>query len=251
MGRLTGAGYPAGMAPPLLVFDIDGTLLRTRGAGRVALDEAFLELHGWAEATEGVHIAGATDDVICRDVAARFGQPWPAAATPPLRERYLVALRRLLAEPARTERLPGIDELLRALHGRAHVALLTGNWAEGAAVKLAAAGLAHTFAWGVYSEDAPHRDGLVPAARARAAARGLAVGEVVVLGDTAADVQCARAGGARVVAVETGFATPETLAAARPDLQVRDFATGHGWILALVHALGGLAAACFSSWRRA
>lgn len=227
------------MALPLVLFDIDGTLLRTRGAGRVALDEAFAELHGWNDATEGVHIAGATDDVICQDVAARFGLKWAPAQTPALRARYLSALARLLEDPSRTERLPGIFALLDALAGHAHVALLTGNWAPGAAVKLAAAGLGETFSWGVYSEDAPNRDGLVPAARERAAALGLPVGEVVVIGDTAADVRCARAGGARVVAVETGFATPEVLAAAGPDLQVSDFSAGHGWILALVRGLGG------------
>ncbi len=218
---------------PLLALDIDGTLLRTRGAGREALDEAFLDRYGWPAATEGVHVAGATDDVICRDVAARFGVVWQAQHTPALRERYLVALRRRLADPTRTEVLPGVEALLDAVEGRAHVALLTGNWVAGAHEKLAAAGLAARFEWGVYSEDAVDRDGLVPAARARAAARGLKVGEVVVIGDTVADIRCARAGGARVVVVETGFSTPEALTLARPDLQVPDLARGLGWCLAL------------------
>lgn len=222
------------MALPLVCFDIDGTILRTRGAGREALDEAFLALYGWNHATEGVNVAGATDDVICRDVAARFGEPWRPSATPTLVERYLLGLRRRVEEPGRAELLPGVTALLNALAGRAHVALLTGNWEIGAGVKLRAVGMEHRFEWGVYSEDAFDRDGLVPAARERAASRGVAVGDVVVLGDTVSDVKCARAGGARVVVVETGFSTPDALASARPDLQLANLADGLPWILALI-----------------
>ncbi|GDX79982.1 hydrolase [Deltaproteobacteria bacterium] len=221
---------------PLVCFDIDGTILRTRGAGREALDEAFLALYGWNHATEGVNVAGATDDVICRDVAARFGEAWLPSATPQLVDRYLVGLRHRVEEPGRAELLPGVSALLDALAGRAHVALLTGNWQIGADVKLRAVEVERRFDWGVYSEDAFDRDGLVPAARLRAASRGLGVGEVVVLGDTVSDVKCARAGGARVVVVETGFSTPEALANARPDLQVANLSEGLAWILALIQA---------------
>ncbi len=219
---------------PLVLFDIDGTLLRTRGAGREALDKAFLALHGWPDATEGVHVAGSTDDAICRDVAARFGASWGPASTGALRAAYLLELTRLLVPAERTEVLPGVSRLLDALDGRAHIAILTGNWRSGAEVKLAAAGLGGRFEWGVYSEDAWERDGLVPAARAVAIARELTVGEVIVIGDTVADVRCARAGAARVVAVETGFCSPEELANARPDLQVKTLEDGMGWIVALV-----------------
>lgn len=222
------------MALPLVCFDIDGTILRTRGAGREALDDAFFALKGWREATEGVHIAGATDDVICRDTAARFGLAWAEQDTPALIARYLDGLRERLADPSRSELLPGVEALIDALAGRAHVALLTGNWRVGASLKLGAVGLEHRFAWGVFSEDAYDRNGLVAAARTRAAQRGLEVGEVMVLGDTVSDVQCARAGGAWAVVVETGFSTPAALALAAPDLQVPDLAEGLGWILALV-----------------
>ncbi len=219
---------------PLVLFDIDGTLLRTRGAGRQALDVAFLALHGWADATEGVHVAGSTDDAICRDVAARFGASWGAQKSEALRAVYSTELVRLLAPPERTEVLPGVAALLDALSGRAHIALLTGNWRSGAEAKLGAAGLWERFEWGVYSEDAWERDGLVPAARLAAEARGLVVGEVIVIGDTVADVRCARAGAARVVAVETGFCSPTDLALARPDLQVTTLADGLGWVVAMV-----------------
>ncbi len=224
------------MRLPLVAFDIDGTLLRTRGAGRQALDEAFLQLFGWPDATEGVNVAGATDEVICADVAARFQAPWSPADSARVIAAYLPALERRLAEPERTEVLPGVGALLDALEGVAHVALLTGNWSIGAQRKLAAASLLGRFPFGAYAEDASDRNGLVPVVRRRAAERGLAVSGVVVIGDTINDVACARAGGAAVVVVETGFCTPEALAASGPDLQVRTLAEGAPWILALVAA---------------
>jgi len=225
------------MRKPLVAFDIDGTLLRTRGAGRQALDEAFLALFGWPEATEGVNVAGATDEVICRDVARRFAADWSPDHTARVIAAYLPALDRRLADPDRTEVLPGVEELLAALEGVAHVGLLTGNWTVGAERKLAAAGLADRFAFGAYAEDAVDRNGLVPVVVARAEARGLSVGGVLVVGDTVNDVACARAGGAAVVVVETGFCTPDELAAASPDVQVRTLAEGLPWILTLVEAL--------------
>jgi phosphoglycolate phosphatase-like HAD superfamily hydrolase len=224
------------MRLPLVAFDIDGTLLRTRGAGRQALDEAFQVHFGWRDATEGVNVAGATDEVICRDVAARFGAPWTAEDTAAVRATYLEALDRRLGEPDRTDVLPGVTTLLDALAGRAHVALLTGNWFAGAERKLRAAGLVDRFAFGAFAEDAVDRNGLVPVVRARAEDRGLDVAGVIVIGDTVNDVACARAGGAAVVVVETGFCTPDALAEAAPDLQVHDLERGAAWVLALVRA---------------
>ncbi len=225
------------MARPLVCFDIDGTLVRTRGAGREALDEAFEALHGWRSATDGVHIAGATDDVICRDVAVRFGRSWTAEQTPALRERYLGALSARLADPGRTEVLPGLPEMIAATAELAEVCLLTGNWALGARAKLDAGNLSRHFAWGVFSEDAADRDGLVPVARRRARLLGLEVSQVVVVGDTVSDVRCARAGQALAVVVETGFSTVEDLRASQPDLQVTNLASGRDEFLALLATL--------------
>lgn len=218
----------------LILFDIDGTLLKTGGAGREALDSAFLSCHGWRDATNGVHIAGSIDDVIVSDVAAGQGVAWNPADTAALKSSYLVELRSRCLEPGRSRLCPGVRELLSRLHGRAHVALLTGNWSEGAQIKLEASGLANSFSWGVYSEDATTRNGLVPVARERARAKGIEFRDIIVIGDTPADVDCARAGGARVIAVETGFAERGALERKQPDLQVRDLADGLGWILALI-----------------
>jgi phosphoglycolate phosphatase-like HAD superfamily hydrolase len=231
------------IAPVLFLFDIDGTLLRTRGAGREALDEAFAQVCGFAEATRGVPIGGSTDGAIVRGVAARFGLPWGPADPSPfdlaaLQTAYLAGLRRRLQEPGRIERCPGVIPLLDALAEagpeRAHLALLTGNWEAGAEVKLGAAGLSGRFAFGAFGDDAVDRNALVPVACSRAEARGLRWRKIVVLGDTPADIACARAGGAVAVAVETGMSTPEELARSGPDLQLKSFEEGGAWVRALL-----------------
>lgn len=220
----------------LLLFDIDGTLLRTQGAGRQALDEAFLAVHGWADATAGVSLAGATDGGILAAVSARFGPVDEAA----VRTRYLTRLAERVVEPGRATACPGVHAVLERLAGRAHCGILTGNWRAGAAVKLRAVGLERPATgptpWfeGAYGDDSADRDALVPMARRRAEEAGLSFDRVVVIGDTPADVRCARAGGAIAVAVETGFATREELRAAAPDLLLSDLDRGAAWLLALV-----------------
>ena len=132
---------------PLVLFDIDGTLLRTRGAGREAMDDAFLEVHGWKKATEGVHIGGSTDGRICLDVGVKYGATVDVDA---VKAAYLVRVAERLEDKTRVEVCPGVFELLDAIGGRAHVALLTGNWESGAAVKLGAAGLGKHDAGGCF-----------------------------------------------------------------------------------------------------
>ncbi|MDP2317255.1 MAG: haloacid dehalogenase-like hydrolase [Pseudomonadota bacterium] len=223
----------------LLLFDIDGTLLRTRGAGREALDVAFLRVMGWPDATAGISLAGATDGGIVRGVAARFGVTWDIAVPPPfdvgaIRRVYLEALAGRLREPGRVAACPGVHALVASLAGRAHLSLLTGNWRAGAALKLGAIGLAEGWIAGAFGDDHTDRNCLVPFAVDRARAAGIAFRRVIVIGDTPADVACARAGGAYAVAVETGFSTPAELAGARPDLLLPDLDRGRAWIEALV-----------------
>lgn len=213
---------------PLVLFDIDGTLLRTRGAGREAMDDAFLAVHGWERATEGVHIGGSTDGKICQDVGEKYGV---AIRVEAVKGVYLDRVAARLADRARVEVCPGVVELLEALTGRAHVALLTGNWEHGAKAKLGAAGLWQAFSWGAYAEDAVDRNHLLPIARTRAQTRGVQHGRVVIIGDTPADIACARAGAGEVIAVETGFGAPEELARCSPDLQVPDLLSAFGRVM--------------------
>lgn len=218
----------------LVLFDIDGTLIRTRGAGREALDEAFATRFGWPEATREVDVAGSTDTVIVEAVARRHGGVVDPAH---VHDLYLDGLRRRLADPRRTEVLPGVRRVLDALRGRATVGLLTGNWRAGAEAKLGVADLWHHFPFGAFAADAPDRNRLYPVAVDRARAAGWdGRGPVLVIGDTPADVACARYGGGVAVAVATGFATVEALRASGPDVLLPDLEAGHDEVLAL--ALG-------------
>ncbi len=230
------------IAPVLLLFDIDGTLLRTGGAGREALDDAFAQVFGWPQATRGVPIAGSTDSAIVRGVASRFGHTWEddAPTAYAVKAAYLAALSARIDVVGPVEACPGVHTLLDSLTamgpGYTAMGLVTGNWRAGARAKLGSIGLGERFAVGAYGDDAVDRHALVPIACARARAAGLAFERVVVIGDTPADVACARAGGALAVAVETGFAPREELVASGPDLLLEDLATGADAFHALLTA---------------
>jgi phosphoglycolate phosphatase len=200
----------------LVLFDIDGTLLWTDGAGRRAIQRALLDEAGTAGPIERYRFDGKTDPQIVRELLSLAGH---AAAGDDARvaavcRRYVEHLRAELAKPTQTTKLmPGVAELLAALQpqeaaGRALVGLLTGNLAVGSALKLASAGLGPgRFRVGAYGSDSPRRSDLPAVAVARAAAltgRTFAGRDVVIVGDTPDDVACGRPIGARSVAVATG-----------------------------------------------
>jgi len=200
----------------LVLFDIDGTLLWTDGAGRRAIHRALLDEAGTAGPIEQYRFDGKTDPQIVRDLLSLAGHPAAedARRIDAVCRRYVEHLRAELAAPAQTTRLlPGTRELLAALEPheagqRALVGLLTGNVAPGAALKLGSAGLdPGRFRVGAYGSDSARRADL-PAVAARRAAeltgRRFAGADVIVIGDTPDDVACGRPIGARSVAVATG-----------------------------------------------
>ncbi len=201
----------------LVLFDIDGTLLWTDGAGRRAIHGALVDEAGTAGPIEGYRFDGKTDPQIVRELLALAGHPGATdeATVAAVCRRYVTRLEAELARPAqRTRLLAGVGPLLAALEpheaeGTALVGLLTGNLAAGAALKLRSAGLDPArFAVGAYGSDSGHRPDL-PAVAARRAlertGRAFAGTDVVIVGDTPDDVACAHAHGARAVAVATGF----------------------------------------------
>lgn len=219
----------------LILWDIDGTLLSTGGAGRAALDEAFEALHGVPEAFSAVEFGGRTDFGIVRQAYRLHGLPHPEDGGAALLRAYLPRLReRLRLGRARICVHPGVHQVLDAAQERAINGLLTGNWAEGARHKLEAVGLWERFAFGAFGDDAEDRNRLVPVALRRARERGLDPQRVVVVGDTPHDVACARAGGAVAVAVATGWSSREELVDAEPDLLLDDLETGREALLALL-----------------
>lgn len=201
----------------LILFDIDGTLLWTDGAGRRAIQRALLDEMGTAGPIDRYRFDGKTDPQIVRELLTLAGHPEAEAEEriSAVCRRYIGLLAAELAQPAQTTRLlPGVAELLAALEphetaGRALVGLLTGNLEGGAALKLRAAGLEPArFAVGAFGSDSARRPDLPAIAAERAArrtGRRFAGADVVIVGDTPDDVACGRPIGARTVAVATGF----------------------------------------------
>jgi phosphoglycolate phosphatase len=203
----------------LILFDIDGTLLWTDGAGRRAIQRALLDEMGTAGPIERYRFDGKTDPQIVRELLTLAGHPEAEAEEriAAVCRRYVGLLAAELALPAQTTRLlPGVPELLAALEpheraGHALVGLLTGNLERGAALKLRAAGLDPArFAVGAFGSDSPRRPDLPAIAAERAAlhtggSTSFAGADIVIVGDTPDDVDCGRPIGARTVAVATGF----------------------------------------------
>jgi len=197
--------------PTLLLFDIDGTLVLTGGAGARAMSRAFESVFHVRDAFRGIPMPGRTDPLILDDALARAGIGADSAAVGRFRERYEIDLADELARssPGRAVVMAGVRELLEILVSRRDVflALLTGNYSEAARIKLTHFDLWRYFGCGAYGEDARERSALVPVAVARARACGMPridPDRVIVIGDTPLDVACAHAAGVRSIAVTTG-----------------------------------------------
>lgn len=191
----------------LVLFDLDGTLLLTHGAGVRAMTRAGTELLGPTFSLEAITISGGLDPSIFEQAAAARG----AAATPDEHEAFRDAYRRHLeAELTRgrpAEALPGIPDLLGRLRQDDGVilGLLTGNYAHTGPVKLRAAGIdPDVFEVSVWGDEAPERRALVGLAIGRCAGPAPAPGDVIVVGDTPRDIDCAKANGCVAFAVATG-----------------------------------------------
>ncbi len=208
----------------LVLFDIDGTLLWTDGAGRRAIHDALREVFGTIGPAD-YWFDGKTDRQIVRDLMRLegFDDATIDERLPSVLARYLEGLHRELKSPANPPRLlPGVAELLDALDGAPGIVLglLTGNIAEGADAKLRAVSIDPArFKVGAFGSDHELRPELPAIAHRRAneTMKLALLGEaVVVIGDTPADIQCGRALGARAIGVATGRFTTEQLNEHRP-----------------------------------
>jgi phosphoglycolate phosphatase-like HAD superfamily hydrolase len=212
----------------VLLFDIDGTLIHTRGAGSLALREAMKSAFGIDEPTESIVIHGRTDRGITRDLFRHHGIDDHSENWQRFRREYLRHLPALLARMPGTV-LPGIVALLEALRARKTVrlGLLTGNTREGATIKLRHYELDGYFEFGGFGDDHHERDGVAREALAAIGGRingSVDLDRVWVIGDTPADVSCARAIGARALAVATGHHSLGELGSVSPDYLARDLA---------------------------
>ncbi|MGD2115669.1 MAG: HAD family hydrolase [Acidobacteriota bacterium] len=217
----------------LILFDVDGTLIRCGPQVRPIFAGAMVEVFGTAGDLDHYDFSGKTDQQIVLELLGTAGLPREdvLAALPRMRNRYLEALDERL-DRDRMEVLPGIEELLTelaALSSRGDVALglLTGNWRRGARIKLGRFGLDRHFPFGAFADDAVDRNDLPPIALERASAamgRRFAPEDALIVGDSARDVECARVHGLQVLAVTTGWTSAERLRRAGADRVVESLA---------------------------
>ena len=215
----------------LVLFDIDGTILLTAGAGRRAIVTAIAEEVGDSAAMSRVRFDGKTDPQIVAELLSAAGHhdaPSPDRVESICR-RYVELLAMELDRPtAQTSLMPGIAGLLDRLEGKQGVllGLLTGNVAKGADLKLRSAGIdPERFRVGAFGSDAANRPELPPIAAKRAAryfGRVPTGQEVVIIGDTPADIACGGCIDARAVAVATGGYSVADLKACGPHAVFED-----------------------------
>ncbi len=216
-------------AKKLFLFDIDGTLLTTGGAGEGGFCQAFAEAFGIEDDLSTIDFAGATDTGVVRLLFEKHALEGTAERHALFHKTYLPHLGNNLANfPGRL--MPGINDLLPALHARpgAVLGLLTGNFSGASKLKLTHYGLIHFFDFGAFADDSHDRNLLGPVALRRAReiygadAFPDPACDVLIIGDTTRDIACARACGARVLAVATGKHSRATLAAHAPDFLADD-----------------------------
>jgi phosphoglycolate phosphatase-like HAD superfamily hydrolase len=247
----------------LLLFDVDGTLVLTGGAAVRAMDDAFQEVFGIRGAFEHVQMPGRTDGAILQDAFTRaipqsqiLADALTATGVHPGDgeiARYKAAYFARFAEeivkpvPVKPEKparhrfkgvLPGVREVLDALDGRPDVflGLLTGNYEQGARIKLEYFDLWRYFRCGAYGDDSLDRHALVPVAVARSRQAGCPAvdpRDVVIIGDTPLDVACAREAGVNCLAVATGGYGVDALRAAGAETVFESFEGTEGVIASL------------------
>lgn len=219
------------MRPTVYLFDIDGTLISSGGAGRRAVEGAFHAHHGRADACAGFSFAGMTDRAIARRALVGLGLPPEGPDVEAAIDAVLTTYLALLADEVREAEdyrvHDGIHGALDALAaaGAEAIGLGTGNLEEGARIKLARVGLDARFGFGGYGSDAEDRATLLRIGADRGAARlGLTRQQcrVVVIGDTPKDIEAARAISAEVIAVATGPFGVNELRAFDPDATFED-----------------------------
>ena len=211
----------------LLLFDIDGTLVNTGGAGVESLKMTVRNRFRTEDDLRDIEIAGKTDRAIIRDILCKYQvDPTEENITSFARE-YIDGLPLCLSR-TRGRVLPGIQQVLERLKPQPHIvlALLTGNLQEGARLKLQHYGLWDFFEFGAFADDHYDRNQLGAFARRRAQLKhghDFDAADIDVIGDTNHDIACGKAFGARTIAVATGSWSRERLQGCAPDFWFDDF----------------------------
>ncbi len=208
------------MKQKLILFDIDGTLVSTGGAGTRAMNLAFHDLFGIRDAFENIPMAGKTDIQIMKEGLKNHGFPYMDGNVGKMTDQYLVYLQREIHNPRRFL-MPGIRESLELFTEKEMaLGLLTGNLEKGASIKLNSFGIGGYFLDGAFGSDDEDRDKLLPVAIEKFRKKGLAFSpqDCIVIGDTPRDVQCAKVHNAYAIAVATGPYSREDLLNTEADI---------------------------------
>lgn len=210
----------------LILFDIDGTLIDSGGAGTKALNLAFEEAFSISDAFRGIEMAGKTDIQIMKEALRLHGMSSDNGNLEVLCKGYIKNLCLQIENPERHLK-PFVRKILSTLSKREDLVLglLTGNIREGAKIKLSPFGINHYFPIGAFGDDDEDRNRLLPVAIDRfreTFGNSIDYRDCIVIGDTPRDVECAKVYGAFAVAVATGPYTFEALLRAGADLVLRD-----------------------------
>jgi len=211
----------------LVLFDIDGTLVRTGGAGVKAFARTFATEFNAADGFERLKFAGRTDTSLVREFFGFHQIPLTPQNLQRFFERYVFWLDHILRE-SKTEVCPGVWEFIRELQGLPQaplLGLLTGNIRLGAEIKLRHFNLWNVFQTGAFGDDHEERDQIAAVAQQRGSRvleTELRGDQVLVIGDTPHDIRCARAIGAKALGVATGGAKLEELKLHQPDWAIPD-----------------------------
>ena len=214
------------MPKRLLLWDIDSTLIDSARAGMKSLKRVVAARYGVEDDLHDIEIAGRTDAHIARSILAKYGVALTPENVSDFLDEYIAGLRELLPQ-TNGRVLPGVAQILERMHVREDrvLALLTGNLQRGAELKLRRYGLWDYFEFGAFADDHHDRNQLGPFARTRACERhqsDFAPDVIDVIGDTAHDIACGKAIGARTIAVATGSSSAQQLAAHEPDFVFDD-----------------------------
>lgn len=211
----------------LVLFDIDGTLVRTGGAGVKAFARAFQTEFGLNDGAEKLKFAGRTDVSLVREFFSHHGITPDATHFERFFETYLSHLDQMILQ-CEGGVCPGVNPFLNELRMQSNppaIGLLTGNIRRGAEIKLRHYNLWKPFAFGGFADDHEERDQIAAIAKERGEEvlkTKLRGEEVLVIGDTPLDIRCARAIGAKVLAVATGGSKLNELQSHKPDWAVED-----------------------------
>ena len=224
--------------PPdkLLLWDIDGTIIRTKGAGEAAMNLAFIEVFKQDGDLHEIDYSGRTDPLLGKMLCEHYGLPYEPASNQIFVEAYVRHLSNILAETPATL-LPGMDVLaMLAARSDCLQGLLTGNVRAGGKVKLASVGCWEHFAYGAFADGCFNRNELAP--RALELARDeygveFASDQIFVIGDTPRDVECGQQVQACTIAVATGKYSAAELEAVGPDHVFEDFSDSGAFLAAL------------------